>query len=219
MTAPPRTAERILLSLGAEPDFRDGVIGDLAEEFVERAGRDGVSAARRWYYREAIRATPHLLRSWMRSAHRQELARIGGGVVTAYTILLITVGVTLAMTRSVAAGLGFSLRTSILPPSDATLSPLVFACLLLLGAAVWMFAGYLAAWLDARTPFISAMALAAAGLGVAIVVGVAAHRGGPVLGVPVLLRFAASIVQVFGGTIAGAIVRVRSAHRGTAAIE
>jgi hypothetical protein len=91
--------------------------------------------------------------------------------------------------------------------------------LLLLGAAVWMFAGYLAAWLDARTPFISAMALAAAGLGVAIVVGVAAHRGGPVLGVPVLLRFVASIVQVFGGTIAGAIIRVRCAHRGTAAIE
>ena len=70
MIAPPRTAEMVLASLGAEPDFRDAVIGDLAQEFVERAERDDPSSARRWYYREAIRATPHLLRSWTRSAQQ-----------------------------------------------------------------------------------------------------------------------------------------------------
>ena len=217
MIAPPRTAEMVLASLGAEPDFRDAVIGDLAQEFVERAERHDPSSARRWYYREAIRATPHLLRSWMRSAQRHELARIGGVVVTAYTILLITVGVTWAMARAAAAGLGVSVRPPLLPSTDPQLSSTVLG-LLLLGVAVWTFAGYLAAWLDARTPFVSATALAAAGIGVAVAVAVASHRTGPFLGAPVLLRVAASIVQVFGGTIAGAILRVRSA-RGTALIE
>ena len=37
----PRWAEKILESLGADPDFRDDVLGDLAEEHALRVHWDG----------------------------------------------------------------------------------------------------------------------------------------------------------------------------------
>ncbi|HEX7242371.1 MAG TPA: permease prefix domain 2-containing transporter, partial [Longimicrobiaceae bacterium] len=64
MTAPqtpPRTAERLLEALGAEPELRDALLGDLAEDFATRAADQGERAARRRYWREALRAAPYLL--------------------------------------------------------------------------------------------------------------------------------------------------------------
>jgi|SRR5688500_1987509 len=49
MTRPPRLAEAILESLGAQPEFRDDVLGDLAEELAIRSAWDGEREARRWY--------------------------------------------------------------------------------------------------------------------------------------------------------------------------
>jgi len=65
-SAPPQRIEALLQSLGADPDFADDVLGDLAEEFSLRCRWDGAPAARRWYYREALRTAPHLLRDWRR---------------------------------------------------------------------------------------------------------------------------------------------------------
>ena len=45
MIRPPRVAEAVLESLGAQPEFRDDVLGDLAEELAIRAGWDGERAA------------------------------------------------------------------------------------------------------------------------------------------------------------------------------
>ena len=76
----PQRIERLLYQLGAEPKFRDDVIGDLAEEFELRARLYGVDAARRWYCREAARTAPHLLRNWWqgrRVADAGELFGIG----------------------------------------------------------------------------------------------------------------------------------------------
>lgn len=83
--------ERLLQALGADPDFAEGVLGDLAEEYAFRAARDGISAARWWYSLEVLRSAPHFLRSWFRYAIRYERARLavflGGLVLTAVVVL------------------------------------------------------------------------------------------------------------------------------------
>ena len=50
---PPRTARR-LLALRLSPQWREFILGDLEEEFGARAAQS-VSAARRWYWRQAAR--------------------------------------------------------------------------------------------------------------------------------------------------------------------
>ena len=53
---PPRGALSLLKVFAREPDF-DIIIGDLSEEFQQRVSAFGQAAARRWYWREAIRNT------------------------------------------------------------------------------------------------------------------------------------------------------------------
>ena len=50
---PPRVASRILSCLGS-PHLPQ-ILGDLMEEFNERAESTGLSAARRWYWRAILR--------------------------------------------------------------------------------------------------------------------------------------------------------------------
>jgi hypothetical protein len=52
---PPRAAER-LLALSLPPADRHAVLGDLCEEFLDRADRDGAAAARRWYLAQVRRS-------------------------------------------------------------------------------------------------------------------------------------------------------------------
>lgn len=51
---PPALAEAILQRSIRDREWRDGVCGDLREEFVACARRDGPARARRWYWRQAI---------------------------------------------------------------------------------------------------------------------------------------------------------------------
>ena len=53
--------ERILQNLGAHREFTDSILGDLAEQRANLAIAHGAAAAQRWYVREALRSTPHLL--------------------------------------------------------------------------------------------------------------------------------------------------------------
>src|SRR5581483_10272427 len=64
MSLVPRITERLLEALCPPSPFRDGVIGDLAEEFGRRTYADGPLAARRWYYGQAIASAPHLVAYW-----------------------------------------------------------------------------------------------------------------------------------------------------------
>lgn len=50
---PPRAAQRILSCFGS-PHLPQ-ILGDLMEEFNERVQSDGLSAARRWYWRATLR--------------------------------------------------------------------------------------------------------------------------------------------------------------------
>jgi putative ABC transport system permease protein len=59
---PPQLAER-LLALLLDDDLREPFMGDLAESFAKLATEQGIGAARRWYWREAMRA-PIRPRPW-----------------------------------------------------------------------------------------------------------------------------------------------------------
>ena len=57
---PPRLA-RLLVSLGVHPRDRAPVHADLRERFHRIAGEDGLGAARRWYWWQAVRGIGHRL--------------------------------------------------------------------------------------------------------------------------------------------------------------
>jgi hypothetical protein len=66
--SPPRITELLVGGLIADEALRDSVLGDLAEEWVERAEASGVVRAD-WGYRwQAVRALPPLSREWLRRA-------------------------------------------------------------------------------------------------------------------------------------------------------
>jgi hypothetical protein len=154
MTPPPRTVERLLAGLGAKPDFRNAVLGDLAEEFSSRVESDGIESATRWYRREAVRAVPHLLGSWLRGARLGDAGRIAVVIAAAYmgtaAIALILAGVTVGVVQA----LGYQAR--VLPWSNLLASSAILSCLLLVGGAFSAVAGYLAARLDSRAPLVTA---------------------------------------------------------------
>ena len=53
--------DRVLISLGCQPAFINDLLGDLRQEYTERADNDGRFAAGLWYGHEILRSTPHLL--------------------------------------------------------------------------------------------------------------------------------------------------------------
>jgi predicted permease len=54
MSTRPSRLARALLALAIPRDHREFVTGDLTEAFERRAARDGVRAARRWFWREVL---------------------------------------------------------------------------------------------------------------------------------------------------------------------
>lgn len=54
MTAPSRFAERVLALVVRDPEWRDGVIGDLREEHARAVARLGAERARRWHLRQSL---------------------------------------------------------------------------------------------------------------------------------------------------------------------
>jgi len=79
---PPTTAERFLLALGADPDFLDGVLGDLAEEYAHRLDAHGRPAATTWWLGELVRSMPHLIRSALRHGGPRAYLRVGAIMLT-----------------------------------------------------------------------------------------------------------------------------------------
>lgn len=212
MIAPPRTTERLLAGLGATPEFRDALLGDLAEEFASRVEANGVESAARWYRREAVRAVPHLLGSWLRAARLGDVGHLAGVIATAYTGMAVTCLIFAGVTVGIVRGLGYDGR--LLPPSILT-SSAILSCVLLLGGGVCALGGYLVAWLDSRAPLVTAAAFGALLLLVtAVVPRVVA---GPVPSTfPGWYMAGVPVVQ-FLGTIAGGVFRVRGAERGSVA--
>ncbi len=73
---PPRPAE-LLVRLSAPPVQRDDQLGDLCEEFEERAARDP-AAARRWYWKQALGSAAANLGHRLRAARDEATAHARG---------------------------------------------------------------------------------------------------------------------------------------------
>jgi hypothetical protein len=193
----PRGAERLLEALGADTDFRDSVIGDLAEEFEIHLQWDGPKAARRWYYRESLRLAPYLLRDWWRNLTWKRVGYFANVVLSsslAVSVLdfLLRLGV-------------FGLLSLTGTPVDALARSAVFVAMML----VWTlcegaFAGFVAARIGHRAPLPSAILVALTWMGLMIRSG---WHGVP----PWFL--ALNVTMMVAGTIAGgAIPALRSAR-------
>jgi hypothetical protein len=96
MISPPNVTERVLESLGSYAEYRDAVLGDMAEEFGARAERDGHWSARWWYYGQAVRAVPALLRDSAGRAGARGVAYVlAAGMAAFYvdmTVLVLATG-------------------------------------------------------------------------------------------------------------------------------
>ncbi|MEA2765121.1 MAG: hypothetical protein QOK07_1525, partial [Gemmatimonadaceae bacterium] len=69
-------SDRPLLALGSDPSFIADLLGDLSEEYADRAASDGNFAARVWYVRELVRSTPHLVWSAIQNGTPSGRARL-----------------------------------------------------------------------------------------------------------------------------------------------
>lgn len=153
---PPRTPERLLEALGAEPEFRDALLGDLAEEFAIRAAYDGDHSARRWYWMEAFRVAPHLLRDWARRLRPRGVARLAGAVGAAYFSVGAFAYAVLVVLEAVVERIR---GQTTLPWHDPHAGTLALCGLLLGDVAVAATGGWLAAKLEDRSPAVAAAAL------------------------------------------------------------
>lgn len=67
----PRFAEALLRGFISDPELEEAILGDLAEEWSERAERAGSGAASAWYWGQVLRSVPHLLREWWHQQSRR----------------------------------------------------------------------------------------------------------------------------------------------------
>ena len=163
MSQPPRAVESILKGLGADPYLSEVILGDLAEEYDQRAAFDGEEDARRWYTTEALRSVPHLLRSAVKRLRIGDVPRLIGNALLAW-LALLPVGLVVGV---VAVGVlrlvGFEWVPSpgsgggVLGHWTPTQLPLIVAAMFampLSGVA----GGYVAARLNGRAPLIGSAA-------------------------------------------------------------
>ena len=156
----PRVLERALEALGAEREFCEGVVGDLAEEFAIRATCDGVAVARRWYFRESLRVAPHLLRNWWHNVRARDVVNLASVIAISSAAMMAFETV---IVRIVAPAIGIPIEGRLIdvmpqtPVGAFALSAMLVGWTLCDGAV----AGYIAARVGRRAPSASALSCAA----------------------------------------------------------
>jgi hypothetical protein len=91
-----RVADRVLRALGADPVLIADLLGDLSEEYTQRAEYSGVLAARLWYVREIVRSIPHVVWIIIRHGTPAARARLAAyilavvGTVSVVTVMWLT---------------------------------------------------------------------------------------------------------------------------------
>jgi hypothetical protein len=204
MREPPRAVESILKSLGADPYLAEVVLGDLAEEFDERAAFDGEEEARRWYTSEAMRSIPHLLRSAFDRLRVGDIPRLIGNALFAWLALLpfsLTAWVIVAGVLRL-LGIEWSLQPT--PLNPGFIAFVMFAMPL-----AGLFGGYIAAWRNSRAPLIGALSFGVVLTSINLVAGLVAPSP-----LHTTIRIAAlamfNIGAIVGGTIRAA--RLKPSH-------
>ncbi|MET0395775.1 MAG: permease prefix domain 2-containing transporter [Longimicrobiaceae bacterium] len=197
--APPRTAERLLEALGAGPEFRDALLGDLAEDFATRAADDGERAARRWYWREALRVAPYLLHDWACRLRARDAARLAGLVGATCCLTFIGLWGVLSGVETVVERMTGPTTFPWHDPQPGTLS---LGVMLLGYAAVGTVGGWMASRREERAPAAAALALGIAWAILALAVPVPGRAALPtwyLLGL---------VVAVLAGTMLGGLRRI-----------
>jgi hypothetical protein len=87
----PPFAERLLLGFLSDPALGDAILGDLTEEWRTRIARDGRISADLWYWGQAIRTMPHLLRDWCVNATRRDVRLRLAGILVVFGIAALPV--------------------------------------------------------------------------------------------------------------------------------
>jgi len=196
MREPPRAVESILKGLGADPYLADVVLGDLAEEFDERAAFDGEEEARRWYASEALRSIPHLLRSAFGRLRVGDIPRLIGNALFAWLALLplsLTAWVTVAGVLRL-LGINWSLQPL---PQNAGFTAFVMLAMPLAG----LFGGYIAAWRHSRAPLIGALSFGVVLTSINLIAGLIAPS-------PLHTSYRIAALAMFNiGAIAGGLIR------------
>jgi len=206
MITPPRTAELFLDALAEETAFREDLVGDFAEEFADRARRDGTRAARFWYYRELLRTTPHVLSNWVSGLKASDAVRLVSIAFSSLTFLLVLDLLPAVMIVSIARTFGFAHGFPIGAPRSIT-RLLIEMAIAIPNAAL---GGVIAAYLGDRTPLLSGLALGVVWAGTAFLVRfIVALSGHGAFGLATIGMAGISGILILGSTVLGAMFRVR----------
>ncbi len=152
MSGPP-VAEALLRGCIADPGLEEAVLGDLAEEWGERAADDGVDAANGWYRVQALRSAPHLVAAWWRCAGPREFWRTLGRAVLVLAAAVLLAALTFVGMLIVSDG-----PPGAPPPRP---NPHALALAMIVASAGWAFlSGVVVAVRTRRAPMAAAGALA-----------------------------------------------------------
>jgi hypothetical protein len=204
---PPHWMHRLLSATGADPEFRDDVLGDMADEFIIRVAYDGEREARAWYVREGLRTLPYLVRNWLTHGPRPNVGYLARVVLKAYALTSLLAGAAFAL------GSGIVFATGVrgdFPTTAILVRALGLPGLLALAATLAIFGGHTAARIGRRAPFASAVGLGTFWCALAATASVVVSLMRlPVLTSPSLI--AGEMVLVMLGTALGGLWRVCTA--------
>jgi hypothetical protein len=189
-----RMAGAILRILVADDEIREGVEGDLIEDYARIRASEGSRSAARQYWCELLVSAPHLLRASLAPPDAGVGLGAAMAIVGGYVTLVALVLWNEQMLRIVGVRLD---------PENRSIMTLWLALDVFAGIG----AGYVAAWLARRAPVASALAL---GLG-CVVIGVLMALLGSFAG-PLWYHVALQVVIV-PATVTGGALRVRVSRR------
>ena len=202
----PRHVERLLQGFGADTEFCNDIIGDLAEEHALRVEWDGAAAARRWYRREALRVAPYLLRDWARNLRWRGARQLAGAAIASSVCTIVLERIFRFFVWHAATELGnaYPALGALLKPEGTLGIALVVATMYLWTAADGAVAGFLAARFNRRAPLPSVLASCAVLTGGMLVMNAIIGRGM----VPLWFQIP-NALALATGTLAGGILEVR----------